>query len=156
MGGQAETLIDFYCGAGAIGLFCAGSARRVLGVEIHAPSVESARINAAAQGVSHAEFVAADAAAFAADPRLLDAWSSPGAIAVMDPPRPGLAPAVRRLLMEKPVARWVYVSCNPKALSGDLAILSSAYAVDAVQAVDLFPHTPHVETALLLSRKDRS
>jgi 23S rRNA (uracil1939-C5)-methyltransferase len=56
-------------------------------------------------------------------------------------------------LVEKPVARWIYVSCNPKALAGDLAILTSVYKVDVVQPVDLFPHTPHVETALLLSRK---
>jgi 23S rRNA (uracil1939-C5)-methyltransferase len=153
VGSRVDALVDFYCGAGSIGLFCADRAGRVLGVELHAPSVQSARANAKLQGVSHAEFVAADAAAFARDPGLLALWGHPGTLAVMDPPRPGLAPEVRRLLVERPVSRWVYVSCNPKALSGDLAHLCSVYSVEAAQPVDLFPHTPHVETAVLLRKK---
>jgi 23S rRNA (uracil1939-C5)-methyltransferase len=151
--GEADTLLDFYCGAGTIGLFCAGRAKRVWGVEVHGPSVESARENARRQGVSNAEFVQADAAAVTRDTRLLEVWSRPGTVAVMDPPRPGLSPDVRQLLLHKPLERWVYVSCNPKALTADLAMLSSGYKVDVVQPVDLFPHTPHLETVLLLSRR---
>jgi 23S rRNA (uracil1939-C5)-methyltransferase len=151
--GRPDALIDFYCGAGAIGLFCADRAGKVLGVEVHGPSVESARANARAQAADRSEFVRADAAAFARDPSLLGLWESPGTVAVMDPPRPGLAPEVRRLLTEKPLSSWVYVSCNPKALAGDLAVLSGTYSVECVQPVDLFPHTPHVEAAVHLRRK---
>jgi 23S rRNA (uracil1939-C5)-methyltransferase len=64
-----------------------------------------------------------------------------------------LAPVLRRLLLDHPPVRWVYVSCNPKALAADLAVLSPAFSVETVQPVDLFPHTPHVETALLLRRR---
>jgi 23S rRNA (uracil1939-C5)-methyltransferase len=153
LGPAAGLLVDFYCGSGAIGLFCAGAAERVLGVELHAPSVDDARHNARVQGAGRAEFLAMDAAAFAGRPELLDLWRRPGTAAVLDPPRPGLAPAVRRLLMEHPVDRFVYVSCNPKALAADLPILNDAYRLESVAPVDLFPHTPHVETVVLLRRR---
>lgn len=153
VGPRVEALVDFYCGAGTIGLFCADGAGRVLGVEKHAPSVEDARWNASRQEATHAEFHAADAAAFAANPACLSVWNEPGTVAIMDPPRPGLPPPVKRLLREHPVERWIYVSCNPKALAVDLPLLAEMYQVDTVQPVDMFPHTPHVETVLLLARK---
>lgn len=151
--GKAGTLIDLYCGAGSIGLFCLDRAERLVGVELHGPSVESARENARRQGAARAEFIQSDAAAAIKDPRFQEAWNAPDAVAVLDPPRPGLAPALRQFLLDHPPARWVYVSCNPKALAVDLSVLSPVFAVDRVQAVDLFPHTPHVETAVLLRRK---
>jgi 23S rRNA (uracil-5-)-methyltransferase RumA len=151
--GRADALVDLYCGAGSIGLFCADRAERLVGVEVHGPSVENARRNAARQGVAHAVFLQADAADAMKEPAFLEAWRSPGAVAVLDPPRPGLAPPLRRFLLDNPPARWVYVSCNPKALSGDLASLSEGFAVEAAGAVDMFPHTPHVETVVSLRRK---
>lgn len=151
--GKAGTLVDLYCGAGSIGLFCADRADRLLGVELHGPSVENARENARRQGVTHAEFIQSDAATVLLEPRFREAWLSPDAVAVLDPPRPGLAPALRQFLLQNPPARWVYVSCNPKALAVDLSDLVKGFSVDAVQAVDMFPHTPHVETAVLLRRK---
>ncbi len=150
---QTETLIDFYCGSGTIGLFCAKNAKRILGVEVHGPAVTDARANAQRQGVEHAEFFAMDAGTFAQRTDLMEVWAKPGAVAVMDPPRPGLQRQVRQLLMAQPVERWVYVSCNPKAMAMDLPILVDRYAIEAVQPVDMFPHTPHVETVLLLKRK---
>lgn len=153
LGPSPETLFDFYCGSGTIGLFCASRTKRLVGVESHAPSVEDARFNAAVQGAAHAEFHAMDAAEFVRTPGLLDLWSRPGSAAVMDPPRPGLQPAVRHLLIERPVERWVYVSCNPEALARDLPALRDVYDIPAVQPVDMFPHTPHVETVLLLERR---
>lgn len=151
--GEAKTLLDLYCGAGAIGLFCADRVRRLIGVELHGPSVECARENARRQGAAHADFIPSDAAVIVRDPRFRETWSCLDTVMVLDPPRPGLAPDVRRLLLESPPARWVYVSCNPKTLAADLAVLAPAFRVDAVQPVDLFPHTPHVETVLSLSRR---
>ncbi len=150
--GEGEAMVDLYCGAGTIGLFCASRFRRVVGVELNASSIESARENAQRQGAT-AEFIEADAAVAVREPSFREVWDHPGTVAVLDPPRPGLAPAVRQLLLEKPPARWVYVSCNPKALAVDLSILNPVFSVDAVQAVDLFPHTPHVETAVRLRRR---
>jgi len=154
-GSEIETLFDFYCGAGSIGLFCAEVAKKIIGVEVHAPSVEDAKANAARFGIAHAEFHALDAAGFIARPNLLDQWKRPGSVAVMDPPRPGLQPPVRRLLLQHPVDRWIYVSCNPKALAVDLPLLADVYSIEAVQPVDMFPHTPHVETVVRLVKKQR-
>jgi 23S rRNA (uracil1939-C5)-methyltransferase len=151
--GAGETLLDLYCGAGTIGLFCAANFRRVVGVETHAASVESARENARRQGDERVEFHALDVAGAVKEPWFAALWDDPGTVAVLDPPRPGLTPDLRRLLMDRPPARWIYVSCNPKALAADLAVLSDVFAVQSVQSVDLFPHTPHVETALLLRRR---
>ncbi len=149
-GHSIDTLIDFYCGAGAIGLFCAPRVKKLMGVEIHAESVRHARENAKRQGVMQAVFFDQDADAFAKSPELLSVWQSPGTVSVMDPPRPGLQPAVRQLLIRHPIEKWIYVSCNPKALSQDLAFLAPVYEVEMVQPVDMFPHTPHVEVCVLL------
>lgn len=152
-GSRASTFFDIYCGSGSIGLFCADAADRVVGVELNPQAVEDARANARSFGIAHAEFHTLDAAAFARSPDFAPAWNAPGALAVMDPPRPGLSADVRKLLVEHPVERWIYVSCNPDALAQDLAFLSPTYTLERVQPVDLFPHTPHTETAALLRRK---
>lgn len=151
--GAGETLLDLYCGAGTIGLFCAANFRRVVGVETHPASVESARENARRQGNERVEFHAMDVSSAVKEPWFAALWDDPGTTAVLDPPRPGLTPDLRRQLIERPPARWIYVSCNPKALAVDLAVLSDVFAVQSVQPVDLFPHTPHVETAVLLRRR---
>lgn len=153
LGGGVDTLFDVYCGGGAIGLFLAHRAKRVVGIESNPAAVDDARANAAAQGAGHAEFHVLDAAAFARDSAWMSPWTAPDTVAVMDPPRPGLPPDVRALLLEHPVRRWVYVSCNPEALARDLTALSALYAIRTVQPVDMFPHTPHVETVVRLDRK---
>jgi 23S rRNA (uracil1939-C5)-methyltransferase len=153
LGSSVETLMDIYCGSGSMALACADLARRVVGVEVDPRSVEDARANAGRQGAAHASFFALDAAALPAHPGLSALWKKPGTAAILDPPRPGLPPSVKQLLRSHPVERWVYVSCNPKALAVDLPLLMEAYRIDAVQPVDLFPHTPHVEAVLLLRRK---
>jgi 23S rRNA (uracil1939-C5)-methyltransferase len=153
VGDGIHTLLDFYCGAGSIGLYCADRIDRLVGVELSASAVEDARHNARLQGRTSAEFHAMDAARFRERDDLLSLWSAPGTGVVMDPPRPGLGKDVRRLLIERPVARWTYVSCNPRALAEDLPYLRSVYEILDVRPVDLFPHTPHVETVLLLRRR---
>jgi 23S rRNA (uracil1939-C5)-methyltransferase len=151
--GQADTLLDIYCGSGAIGLFCADKARRVYGLEINASAIEDARLNARLQGAAHADFIAQDAAIFDPQSELGRLWGHPGAAAVIDPPRAGLASKLRRRLLEQPLKRWIYVSCNPKALAADLPILRDAYDITDAQPVDLFPHTEHVETVVTLRGK---
>jgi 23S rRNA (uracil1939-C5)-methyltransferase len=147
------TLFDVYCGSGSIGLFCADRVERVIGIELNPQAVADARSNAEAFGALRTEYHTMDASTFAQSPDFLDRWKSPGATAVLDPPRPGLQPDVRKLLLDHPIDQWVYVSCNPDALARDLVLLSSAYKIDRVQVVDLFPHTPHVETVVVLQKK---
>lgn len=145
-------LFDLYCGSGSIGLFCADRADKLIGIELNPQAVADAQANAIAFGAAHAEYHVMDASTFAKSPAFLEAWNSPGAIAVLDPPRPGLHPDVQKLLLNHPIERWVYVSCNPEALARDLAVISPQYAVESVQPVDLFPHTPHVETIVFLRK----
>lgn len=147
------TLFDLYCGSGSIGLFCADRVERVIGIELNPHAVADARSNAEAFGVSQAEFHAMDASTFAKSAEFLERWKTPGARAVLDPPRPGLQPEVRKLLLDHPIQEWIYVSCNPEALARDLVLLSPAYLIDRVQVVDLFPHTPHVETVVYLKKR---
>jgi 23S rRNA (uracil1939-C5)-methyltransferase len=149
----AETLFDLYCGSGTIGLFCSGLFRRVVGVELHGPAVADAKANAAALGVP-AEFRELDAAKVPADAELGALWKG-NASAVADPPRPGLQGPLRRLLVQFPLERWVYVSCNPDALAKDLPVLADAYDVESAEPVDLFPHTPHVETVVTFRKRTR-
>jgi 23S rRNA (uracil1939-C5)-methyltransferase len=150
---SGTTLFDLYCGSGSIGLFCADRVERVIGIELNPQAVADARSNAEAFGSLRAEFHAMDASTFAKSPDFLDRWKSPGAMAVLDPPRPGLQPDVRKLLLDHPIDQWVYVSCNPEALARDLVFLSPTYHIERVQVVDLFPHTPHVETVVVLKKR---
>lgn len=151
---SCPTLFDVYCGSGSIGLFCAERVKKLVGIELNEVAVTDARSNALSFGINHAQFHVLDASVFAKSPEFLEAWKSPGAVAVMDPPRPGLSTDVRKLLLDHPIESWVYVSCNPEALARDLAVLCPTYRVESVQPVDLFPHTPHVETVVQLRTKE--
>lgn len=125
-----------------------------MGVELNPQAVEDARANARSFGVAHAEFHTLDAAAFARSPDFAPAWNAPGALAVMDPPRPGLsADAPEAFGGNTPWERWIYVSCNPDALAQDLAFLSPPTPWNGSSPWHSFPHTPHMETAALLRRK---
>lgn len=147
-----ERLLDLYCGAGTIGLCLADRARDVLGFESVGAAVADARANAARNGVRSATFVEGDVLA------TLEAHVRAGAsaradVVVLDPPRAGLHPRLAPLVGALGAPRIVYVSCNPMSAARDVAALAAeGYAVDRVRPVDLFPHTPHVETVVSLSR----
>ena len=145
-----ETVLDLYCGIGAIGLTMAGKAGRVMGAEIVPQAVEDARANAARNGIGNAEFFCGDAAQVAQ--RLRDQGLRPDVITV-DPPRKGLSPEVPGLLADMGPERIVYVSCDPATLARDLKRLDGlGYRAVRAEAADLFPRTAHVETVCLLSK----
>lgn len=136
-GAPASTLVDLYCGVGAIGITIADGFERVLGVEENAGSVEDARENAARNGV-RAEFVAAKVEDVLPDVA--------GASVVVDPPRAGLHPRVAEALARAPWHALVYVACNPASLGRDAAVFAAAgVRLTDVWAVDLFPQTGHIE-----------
>ena len=146
-----ETVLDAYCGIGTIGLTAADRCKQVLGVEVNRDAVQDAIGNARHNGVRNARFVAADATAW-----MLDAAQQglKADVVFMDPPREGSTPQFLQSLARLSPRRVVYVSCNPETLARDLAQLTAlGYRVQEITPVDMFPHTEHIETVVLLGRK---
>ncbi|WP_336658466.1 methyltransferase domain-containing protein [Leucobacter sp. USHLN153] len=154
---QPESIWDLYCGVGGFALHCAappvrsgaGSSAppRVLGVEISESAVESARRSAADAGID-AEFVAADATAYALS---APAASIPHTV-IVNPPRRGIGPELAAWLEAAPAQRVIYSSCNPESLARDLAAMPS-WGVLSARVFDMFPHTRHLEVMVLLERR---
>ena len=145
-----ETVLDLYCGTGTITLAMAARAGRAIGAEIVAAAIEDARRNAAANGISNAEFFCGDAGAVAA--KLAAEALRPDVVCV-DPPRKGLGEDVIAAIDRMGPARVVYVSCDPATLGRDVKRFAGAgYRLREAVAVDMFPRTSHVETVALLHR----
>jgi 23S rRNA (uracil1939-C5)-methyltransferase len=145
-----DHVLDLYCGVGTFALALAREAAQVTGIEVMPASIEAARENAALNGITNATFVAADARRF---DQALAAGRAPD-ILVLDPPRAGAGAAVMRAVARAAARRVVYISCNPTTLAPDLRELLShgPYALGAVQPIDLFPQTYHVECVVSLER----
>ncbi len=140
-----ETLLDLYCGVGLFGICLASSAKKIIGVELDADAITLARANAAANGVTNATFIAAKAE------DLL--WRGEQAdTVIIDPPRAGLHPKVAETLLTLAPERILYVSCNHESFARDFAALGKKYRITKSAALDLFPHSPHVELIVLLER----
>ncbi|MBR2965627.1 MAG: 23S rRNA (uracil(1939)-C(5))-methyltransferase RlmD [Clostridia bacterium] len=152
-----DVLLDLYCGAGSIGLSMADAAGEVIGIEIVASAVECAKFNAAANGISNAEFYTGDASD--TEKLLSRAEISRGErilpdIIVLDPPRAGCDERLLRYVAGLSPKRVVYVSCNPETLARDAAIFKAlGYETKEVFAFDLFPCTGHVESVVCLERR---
>jgi 23S rRNA (uracil1939-C5)-methyltransferase len=146
-----ETVYDLYCGIGTIGLVLARDALTVWGVEVSEESVACALENAELNGIANAAFFAGNVAQSLSE--LRDRSGQPDVV-VVDPPRAGLAGKALPRLGEIGASRIVYVSCNPTTLAGDAKRLREEYGYELVRSnpVDMFPHTPHVETVALLTR----
>ncbi len=149
-----QTLLDLYCGVGAIGLCLAARFGSVRGVEVDADAVALAADNARTNGIANAAFEASKIEDVVTRPSTALAGMLEAADAVvLDPPRAGLHPRVVKTLVEHAPPEAVYVSCNYRALARELPVLTQAYDVAAVRLVDLFPHTPHVEAVVHLRRR---
>jgi 23S rRNA (uracil1939-C5)-methyltransferase len=145
--GAGGTLVDLYCGVGAIGLALARRFDRVLGIEENAAAVEDARANAAANGID-ATFVAGKV-----EDELARWASAEGVHLVVDPPRAGLHPKVAEAVARGRWASLVYVACNPASLGRDGEILrGGGWRLREVVPVDLFPHTGHLELVGVFAR----
>lgn len=144
-----EHVIDAYCGTGTIGLVAAkNGAAHVVGVDSVSSAIRDARANARHNGVDNASFVEADAGAFM---RELASAGEQAQVVLMDPPRAGASEEFLAALAELAPERVVYISCNPETQVRDVRLLSQrGYAVSAVQPVDMFPHTDHIEAIVKL------
>ena len=146
-----EVLYDLYTGTGTIACYLASGADQVVGIEYVDEAVEHARNNARLNSIGNTTFLAGDMADVF-DEELMEQQGYPDVI-VTDPPRAGMHPKVVGKIISSGADRIVYVSCNPATQARDTELLSSHYRVEKSQAVDMFPHTHHVENVLLLKRK---
>ena len=146
-----EVLYDLYTGTGTIANFCAARCRRVVGIEYVPEAIADAKINSELNGIRNTVFYAGDMKAVL-DDAFVAANGHPDVV-ILDPPRAGVDEPVLDVLLRAAPQRIVYVSCNPATQARDLAVLDSAYRVEAVQPVDMFPHTHHVENVVKLVRR---
>ena len=146
-----ETLYDLYTGTGTIANFCAARCARVVGIEYVPEAIADAKVNSELNGIRNTTFYAGDMKAVL-DDAFVAANGHPDVI-ILDPPRAGVDEPVIDVILRAAPERIVYVSCNPATQARDLALLNDAYRVEAVQPVDMFPHTHHVENVVKLVRR---
>jgi 23S rRNA (uracil1939-C5)-methyltransferase len=146
-----ETVYDLYCGTGTIGLSLARDALTVWGIDSSEESIACAVENAQLNGLANAAFFAGDVGA---DLEELQSRAGKPDVVVVDPPRAGLAGKSLKQVASLQVPRLVYVSCNPTTLAGNAKELTGehGYTLERIRVVDMFPHTPHVETVARFSR----
>ena len=138
-----QTVYDLYTGTGTIAQFVSGAAKKVVGIEYVPEAIEDARANAAANGIANCEFFAGDMKDVLTD-GFIRAHGRPD-VMIVDPPRAGMHPDVVATILRALPSRIVYVSCNPASQARDIALMADKYRITAVQPVDMFPHTQHVE-----------
>ena len=145
-----ETVVDAYCGTGTIGIFASPKAKKVVGVELNPDAVKDARVNAKLNSAENTEFYNAAAGEFLADAA---ASNEKYDVVIMDPPRSGSTVKFLKSVVKLAPKTVVYVSCNPETLARDLTHLTRrGWKALKIQPVDMFPHTEHVETVVLLSK----
>lgn len=146
-----EIVYDLYTGTGTIANFVASLAKKVIGLEYIPEAIADAKANSELNGIDNTSFYAGDIKDLMNDD-LISIHGRPD-IVITDPPRPGMHESVVRTILRAAPEKIIYVSCNPATQARDIAILTEKYEVVAVQPVDMFPQTHHVENVVLLRQK---
>ncbi|MEE1232656.1 MAG: 23S rRNA (uracil(1939)-C(5))-methyltransferase RlmD [Phocaeicola sp.] len=146
-----ELVYDLYTGTGTIANFVARRARKVVGIEYVPEAIEDAKVNSQINGIENTLFYAGDMKDILTQD-FINEHGRPDVI-ITDPPRAGMHNDVIDVLLFAEPRRIVYVSCNPATQARDLQLLDAKYKVTAVQPVDMFPHTHHVENVVLLEKR---
>ena len=146
-----ELVYDLYTGTGTIANFVAKRAKKVIGIEYVPEAIEDAKVNSEINKIQNTLFYAGDMKDILTE-SFVQEHGRPDII-ITDPPRAGMHPDVVKVILGAHPKRIVYVSCNPATQARDLALLDVDYKVVAVQPVDMFPHTPHVENVVLLEER---
>jgi 23S rRNA (uracil1939-C5)-methyltransferase len=146
-----EVVYDLYTGTGTIANFVAKKAKKVIGVEYVPSAIEDAKINSQINAIGNTDFFAGDMKQVLTNAFVLK-HGQPEVI-ITDPPRAGMDAAVIEVILNAAPQKIVYVSCNPSTQARDLILLDAAYQVTKIRAVDMFPHTHHVESVVLLERR---
>lgn len=146
-----ELIFDLYTGTGTIANFVAGKSKKVVGLEYVAAAIDDAKSNSILNGITNTDFYAGDIKDLLKED-FLSAHGHPDLV-ITDPPRAGMHEDVSKMLLKANPQKIVYVSCNPATQARDLKILSEGYYIKAIQPVDMFPHTVHVENVVSLLKK---
>ena len=147
----SELVYDLYTGTGTIANFVAHQAKQVIGIEYVPEAIEDAKENSHVNGINNTLFYAGDMKDILTDD-FIQEHGQPDVI-ITDPPRAGMHADVVKVILNASPKHIVYVSCNPATQARDLQLMDADYKVAAVQPVDMFPHTPHVENVVLLERR---
>ena len=146
-----KVVFDLYCGTGTIGQIVAPNAKKVIGIELIEEAVEAAKENAKLNGLNNCEFLAGDVA------EIIKTVKDKPDIIILDPPRSGVHPKALDYVIKFRAREIIYVSCNPKTLVNDLAVLIDAgYVVEKTRVKDMFADTPHVEVVVGLQYQGTS
>lgn len=146
-----EILYDLYCGTGSIGIFLSEGVKKIIGVETVPDAIEDAKFNAQLNHIKNTSFFAGDVVEICND--YFFAQHGKPDVIIIDPPRAGCHDKLLQKLLSIAAPTIVYVSCNPATQARDLQILSSCYHITKSQAVDMFPHTHHIENVVQLKLK---
>lgn len=141
-------MYDLYTGTGSIALYFSRFVKHVIGIEYVEEAIEDAKVNSCLNDIGNTDFYAGDMAKILTD-SFIDKNGIPD-IVVTDPPRAGMHEKVIEQLLKIKAKKIVYISCNPATQARDIQLLDSLYEVKAIQPVDMFPHTQHVENIILL------
>ena len=147
-----ELVYDLYTGTGTIANFVSRRARKVIGIEYVPEAIEDAKVNSQINGITNTLFYAGDMKDILTEDFIRE-HGRPDVI-ITDPPRAGMHNDVINVILAAEPKRIVYVSCNPATQARDLQLLGGKYKVSAVQPVDMFPHTHHVENVVLLEKRE--
>ena len=147
-----ELVYDLYTGTGTIANFVASKASKVIGIEYVPEAIADAKVNSAVNGIDNTLFFAGDMKDVLTD-NFISQHGRPD-VMIVDPPRAGMHEDVVNVILNAAPRRIVYVSCNPATQARDLALLDKKYKVEAIQPVDMFPHTAHVENVVNLTLKN--
>jgi len=142
-----ETVVDLYCGIGTVSAFLASRASRIVGLDISKSAIADAKRNCELNGIDNCEFLCGDVKLL-----LSPAMSQPDVL-IADPPRTGMHKKVIERIVRLLPQRIIYISCNPTTLARDIALLNEHYELKAVQPIDLFPNTYHIEAVARLERR---
>ncbi|TGK29842.1 23S rRNA (uracil(1939)-C(5))-methyltransferase RlmD [Leptospira yasudae] len=142
-----SVVVDAYCGIGTISLYVASKSKRVIGLEENPNSIRSAIGAAKANGIENAAFVKGKVLQ-----SLQNAIGEKPDVVIVDPPREGLDPETKKILLNSKVNRVLYVSCNPETLRRDALELTKSFRYEKLKPVDLFPHTSHLESVSVFTR----
>jgi len=141
-----EIIFDLYSGIGAMSIFLASQAARIIGVDISNAAIADAKRNCQLNGIDNCEFVCGDVKMF------LSEFTIQPDVLIADPPRVGMQREVIDRILRLLPKRIIYISCNPSTLARDVALLKEGYTLEEVQAIDLFPNTYHIESVARLER----